>query len=170
MDSIYHFNATLIDGQSYSFKQLQGRVVLIVNTASSCNFTYQYSALERLYLDYKSQGFVVLGFPCNQFGRNELADNNTIKHFCQSTFNVTFPMFSKVMVNGPDAHPLFNYLKGHTRGIAQNRAIKWNFTKFLINSQGQLVNRYAPRTKPDTLRSVIESQLNEISPIQLAKV
>ncbi|MBS3796873.1 glutathione peroxidase [Pseudoalteromonas sp. BDTF-M6] len=170
MDSIYHFNATLIDGQPYSFKQLQGRVVLIVNTASSCNFTHQYGALERVYQDYQHQGLVILGFPCNQFGRHESADNATIKDFCESTFNVSFPLFSKVMVNGPDAHPLFNYLKEHTRGIAQNRAIKWNFTKFLINSQGQLVNRYAPRTKPDTLRSVIESQLDEISPIQLAKV
>ncbi|TMP88550.1 glutathione peroxidase [Pseudoalteromonas ruthenica] len=170
MDSIYHFNATLIDGTPYSFKQLQGRVALIVNTASTCNFSNQYSALERVFSDYQQRGLMVLGFPCNQFGRHEQGSNEDIKAFCTSTFNVSFPLFSKVMVNGPDAHPLFNYLKEHTRGIAQNRAIKWNFTKFLINSQGQLVNRYAPRTKPDTLRAVIESQLDEISPIQLAKV
>ncbi len=161
MDTIYHLNAPLIDGENFSFARLKGKTALIVNTASSCSFTPQYGALERLYRDYKEQDFLVLGFPCNQFGRHEPGDNQDIKRFCRQQFNVSFPLFSKTTVNGPDAHPLFNYLKEHTRGIAQNRAIKWNFTKFLINAEGQLVARYAPRTRPDTLRSVIESQLHD---------
>ncbi|MGO2011365.1 MAG: glutathione peroxidase [Pseudoalteromonas sp.] len=173
MDSIYQFNAALYNGEDFAFSQLKGKTTLIVNTASKCNFSAQLGALEKLYQQYKSQGFMVLAFPCNQFDYNEPGRNLDIKGFYQQQFNVSFPVFSKVMVNGPEAHPLFNYLKAHTRGIAQNRAIKWNFTKFLINSEGQLSVRYAPRTKPETLKQVIESTINDAtnsSTFQFAKV
>lgn len=159
MDSIYQFKAPLYNNQEFALSQLAGKTILIVNTASKCNFSAQLSGLEKLYQTYKNRGFTVLAFPCNQFGQNEPLDNLVIKDFYQQHFNTSFEIFSKVMVNGPDTHPLFNYLKSHTRGISQNRAIKWNFTKFLINAQGQLVARYAPRTKPDTLKHVIESNL-----------
>lgn len=173
MDSIYQFSAALYNGEDFAFSQLKGKTVLIVNTASNCNFSVQLSALEKLYQQYNKQGFTVLVFPCNQFDYNEPNDNLAIKHFYQQQFNVSFPVFSKVMVNGPDAHPLFNYLKTHTRGIAQNRAIKWNFTKFLINSKGQLSVRYAPRTKPEALKQVIESTINDAAnnrTFQFAKI
>lgn len=173
MDSIYQFNAALHNGENFAFSQLKGKTTLIVNTASKCNFSAQLSALEKLYQQYKSQGFSVLAFPCNQFDYNEPGKNLDIKNFYQQQFNVSFPVFSKVMVNGPEAHPLFNYLKTHTRGIAQNRAIKWNFTKFLINSEGQLSVRYAPRTKPETLKQVIESTINDAAnggAFQFAKI
>ncbi|MGO2478243.1 MAG: glutathione peroxidase [Pseudoalteromonas sp.] len=173
MDSIYQFNAALYNGENFAFSQLKGKTVLIVNTASKCNFTVQLSALEKLYQQYKQQGFMVLAFPCNQFNYNEPGNNHDIKDFYQQQFNVSFPILSKVMVNGPETHPLFKYLKAHTRGIAQNRAIKWNFTKFLINSKGQLSVRYAPRTKPETLKQVIESTINDAtngSTFQFAKV
>ena len=171
MDSIYQFSAPLYNGENFALSQLKGKTILIVNTASKCNFSVQLSALEKLYQQYKAQGFIVLAFPCNQFDYNEPIDNIDIKDFYQQQFNVSFPVFSKVMVNGPDAHPLFNYLKAHTRGIAQNRAIKWNFTK--LNSEGQLAVRYAPRTKPDTLKQVIESNINDAtngSAFQFAKI
>ena len=161
MDSIYQFNAPLYNSENFALSQLKGKTVLIVNTASKCNFSVQLNALEKLYQEYKHHGFTVLAFACNQFGQNEPLDNLAIKDFYQAQFGVSFEIFGKVMVNGPETHPLFSYLKSHTRGISQNRAIKWNFTKFLINSQGQLVSRYAPRTKPDTLRHVIESNLLE---------
>ncbi|WP_273050278.1 glutathione peroxidase [Pseudoalteromonas sp.] len=169
MDSIYQFNAPLYNSENFSLSQLQGKTILIVNTASKCNFSVQLSALERLYQQYKSSGFTVLAFPCNQFGQNEPLDNLAIKDFYQAQFGVSFEIFGKVMVNGPETHPLFNYLKSHTRGISQNRAVKWNFTKFLINSQGQLVARYAPRTKPETLKQVIESNLHQAGKLSAAK-
>jgi glutathione peroxidase len=169
MDSIYQFNAPLYNSESFAFSQLQGKTVLIVNTASKCNFSVQLSALERLYQQYKSHGFTVLAFPSNQFGKNEPLDNLAIIDYYQTQFNVSFKIFSKVMVNGPETHPLFNYLKSHTRGISQNRAVKWNFTKFLINSQGQLVARYAPRTKPETLKQVIESNLLQAAKLSAAR-
>ncbi|KPH59123.1 glutathione peroxidase [Pseudoalteromonas porphyrae] len=173
MDSIYQFSAPLYNGENFDLSQLTGSTILIVNTASKCNFSVQLTALEKLYQQYKHFGFTVLAFPCNQFDYNEPINNPDIKDFYQQQFNVSFPVFSKVMVNGPEAHPLFNYLKAHTRGIAQNRAIKWNFTKFLINSEGQLAVRYAPRTKPDTLKQVIESTINDATnngAFQFAKV
>ena len=173
MDSIYQFTVPLSNGEDFALSQLKGKTILIVNTASKCSFSVQIAALEKLYQQYKHRGFTILAFPCNQFDHNEPIENANIKRFYQEQFNVSFPVFSKVMVNGPDAHPLFNYLKTPTRGIAQNRAIKWNFTKFLINSQGQLSVRYAPRTKPETLKMVIESTLDEAnndSAFQFAKV
>ncbi len=171
MDSIYRFNAQLASGENFALKSLQGKTVLIVNIASKCNFSVQMASLEKLYQEYKQQGFIVLGFACNQFGHNEPLEGTDLQAFYQQHFDISFPIFNKVLVNGPDAHPLFNYLKCHTRGIAQNRAIKWNFTKFLVNSEGKLVTRYAPRTKPETLKMVIESNLNdEAGLIQCAKV
>ncbi|WP_338365915.1 glutathione peroxidase [uncultured Pseudoalteromonas sp.] len=162
MDSIYQFSAPLYNSESFALSQLKGKTVLIVNTASKCNFSVQLSSLEKLYQEYKNSGFTILAFPCHQFGQNEPLDNLAIKDFYQAQFNVSFEVFGKVMVNGPEAHPLFNYLKAHTRGISQNRAVKWNFTKFLINSDGQLVARYAPRTKPETLKQVIEANLQSL--------
>ncbi|KDC52418.1 glutathione peroxidase [Pseudoalteromonas fuliginea] len=169
MDSIYQFNAPLYNSESFPLSKLQGKTILIVNTASKCNFSVQLSALEKLYQEYKSSGFTILAFPCNQFGQNEPLDNLAIRDFYQEQFNISFEIFDKVMVNGPETHPLFNYLKSHTRGISQNRAIKWNFTKFLINSQGQQVARYAPRTKPETLKQVIESNLLQAAKVNTAK-
>ena len=159
MDSIYQFNAPLYNSENFPLSQLQGKTVLIVNTASKCNFSVQLNALEKLYQQYKSNGFTVLAFPCNQFGQNELLDNLAIKDFYQDQFNISFEVFGKVMVNGPETHPLFNYLKSHTRGISQNRAIKWNFTKFLVDANGNVVKRYAPTTKPNEISNDIDGLL-----------
>ncbi|MBQ4848838.1 glutathione peroxidase [Pseudoalteromonas sp. MMG012] len=171
METIYRYSVQLLNGETIALKQLQGKPVLIINIASKCSFAAQLSALEKMYKKYHSLGLEILAFPCNQFGRNEPLEDAMLKEFYNSHFDLSFMICNKVQVNGPDAHPLFNYLKSHTRGISQNRAIKWNFTKFLVNSEGELVSRYAPRTKPDTLRPVIESHLyNEDSPIQFAKL
>jgi len=159
MASIFDFTAPLTNGEHCDLAQFKGKPLLIVNTASKCELTPQYFALEQLYQKYKDQGFTVLAFPCNQFENKEPADNDEIKHFCELQFGVSFPIFAKVAVNGPDALPLFNFLKTNSRGLMQARAIKWNFTKFLINRTGQVVARYAPRTKPDAISSVIESIL-----------
>ncbi|NWL16554.1 redoxin domain-containing protein [Pseudoalteromonas sp. Scap03] len=168
MDSIYQFNAQLCNNSDFPLSQLKGKTVLIVNTASKCHFSAQLCALEKLYQQYKSDGFTILAFPCNQFDKNEPLEGMAIKDYYQKHFAINFEVFDKVMVNGPDTHPLFSYLKSHTRGIAQNRAIKWNFTKFLINAQGQLIARYAPRTKPESLHSVITSSLGSTQIIKTA--
>ncbi|TMP70443.1 glutathione peroxidase [Pseudoalteromonas sp. S1609] len=168
MDSIYQFNAQLCNNSDFPLSQLKGKTVLIVNTASKCHFSAQLCALEKLYQQYKSDGFTILAFPCNQFDKNEPLEGMAIKDYYQKHFAINFEVFDKVMVNGPDTHPLFSYLKSHTRGIAQNRAIKWNFTKFLINAQGQLIARYAPRTKPESLHSVITSSLGSTPIIKTA--
>lgn len=171
MDSIYRFNAPLTTGDNFSLDALKGKTTLIVNTASQCNFSVQLNSLEKLYNQYKTHDFIVLAFPCDQFGHHEPLQGTELLNCYRQQFGINFPVFERLKVNGPEAHPLFNYLKCHTRGIAQNRAIKWNFTKFLINSEGQLVARYAPRTKPETLKMVIESNLNdEAGPFQFAKV
>ena len=168
MDSIYQFNAQLCNNSDFPLSQLKGKTVLIVNTASKCHFSAQLCALEKLYQQYKSDGFTILAFPCNQFDKNEPLEGMAIKDYYQKHFAINFEVFDKVMVNGPDTHPLFSYLKSHTRGIAQNRAIKWNFTKFLVNAQGQLIARYAPRTKPESLHSVITSSLGSTPIIKTA--
>jgi glutathione peroxidase len=168
MDSIYQFNAPLCNNSDFPLSQLKGKTVLIVNTASKCHFSTQLCALEKLYQQYKSDGFAILAFPCNQFDKNEPLEGMAIKDYYQKHFAINFEVFDKVMVNGPDTHPLFSYLKSHTRGIAQNRAIKWNFTKFLVNTQGQLIARYAPRTKPESLHSVITSSLGSTPIIKTA--
>ncbi|MFC0117200.1 glutathione peroxidase [Pseudoalteromonas xiamenensis] len=171
MDNIYRYSVQLIDGETFPLKLLTGRTVLFVNIASKCSFSSQLATLEKLYQKYRSKGFEIIAFPCNQFGKNEPLEGEMLREYYRSQAKVSFPLCQKVLVNGPDAHPLFNYLKAHTRGIAQNRAIKWNFTKFLVNSEGQLVSRYAPRTKPESLHCAIEGLLeNENRSVQFAKL
>ncbi|MDD2945887.1 MAG: glutathione peroxidase [Acinetobacter sp.] len=158
MTNIYQFEAELLDGKNKSFTDYQGKVLLIVNTASKCGFTPQFAGLEKLYAKYKDQGFEVLGFPCNQFGGQDPGSNEQIGAFCQKNYGVSFPMFAKVDVKGPEAHILFRYLTNNSKGILGN-GIKWNFTKFLIGKDGKVLNRFAPTTKPEELESEIEAAL-----------
>lgn len=158
MTNIYQFEAELLDGKNKSFADYQGKVLLIVNTASKCGFTPQFAGLEKLYEKYKDQGFEVLGFPCNQFGGQDPGSNEQIGAFCQKNYGVNFPMFAKVDVKGPEAHILFRYLTNNSKGILGN-GIKWNFTKFLIGKDGKVLNRFAPTTKPEDLESEIEAAL-----------
>ncbi|WP_313167932.1 glutathione peroxidase [Massilia oculi] len=155
----YEFNATALDGQPVDLARYRGKALLIVNTASACGFTPQYQGLEELQRRYADQGLVVLGFPCNQFGRQEPGSEAEIGAFCEKNYGVTFPMFSKIDVNGDDAHPLFRFLKGEAPGVLGTEAIKWNFTKFLVNKDGAVVKRYAPATKPEELKGDIEKLL-----------
>lgn len=155
----YDFNATALDGQPVDLDRYRGKALLIVNTASACGFTPQYQGLEALQRSYADQGLVVLGFPCNQFGRQEQGSGAEIGAFCEKNYGVTFPMFSKIDVNGEDAHPLFRFLKGEAPGVLGTEAIKWNFTKFLVNREGAVVKRYAPATKPEELKGDIEKLL-----------
>ncbi|MCX6468056.1 MAG: glutathione peroxidase [Corynebacteriales bacterium] len=158
MTTAYDFTATTIDGEEVSLEQYRGRPLLIVNTASQCGFTPQYTGLEELNKTYADKGLVVLGFPCNQFGHQEPGDAEEIKNFCSLTYDVSFPMFEKVDVNGSDAHPLFAWLRSEKSTILGNR-IKWNFTKFLVNKEGQVVDRFPPTTKPQALTGKIEKVL-----------
>ncbi|OTG61624.1 glutathione peroxidase [Acinetobacter sp. ANC 3903] len=158
MTNIYQFEAELLDGKNKSFADYQGKVLLIVNTASKCGFTPQFAGLEKLYEKYKDQGLEVLGFPCNQFGGQDPGSNEQIGAFCQKNYGVNFPMFAKVDVKGPEAHIIFRYLTNNSKGVLGN-GIKWNFTKFLINKKGQVINRYAPTTKPEDLERDIEAAL-----------
>ena len=158
MTNIYQFEAELLDGKNKAFADYQGKVLLIVNTASKCGFTPQFAGLEKLYDKYKDQGFEVLGFPCNQFGGQDPGSSEEIGAFCQKNYGVNFPMFAKVDVKGPEAHILFRYLTNNSKGILGN-GIKWNFTKFLIGKDGKVLNRFAPTTKPEELQSEIETAL-----------
>ena len=155
----YDFNATALDGQPVDLARYRGKALLIVNTASACGFTPQYQDLEELQRRYADQGLVVLGFPCNQFGRQEPGSEAEIGAFCEKNYGVTFPMFAKIDVNGDDAHPLFRFLKGEAPGVLGTEGIKWNFTKFLVNKEGAVVKRYAPATKPEELKGDIEKLL-----------
>lgn len=157
--TLYDFSARCLNGDQQSFDAYRGKVLLIVNTASQCGFTPQYTGLEELYRKFKDRGFVVLGFPCNQFGEQEPGDADAIGQFCQTRFDVTFPLFAKVDVNGDNAHPLYVWLKHEAAGILGTEAIKWNFTKFLIDRDGKVVHRYAPATRPDELIETVETQL-----------
>lgn len=157
--SIYDFKATLLNGDEVSLDAWRGKVLLIVNTASQCGFTPQYAALESLYRKLQARGLVILGFPCNQFGGQEPGDAAAIGQFCQVNFGVTFPLFAKIDVNGENAHPLYAYLKHEASGVLGTEAIKWNFTKFLVNREGQVVERYAPATRPEDLNEAIEALL-----------
>jgi glutathione peroxidase len=150
---------TTIKGESKTLADFAGKAVLVVNTASKCGFTPQYEGLEKLWKNYKDQGLVVLGFPCNQFGKQEPGNEGAISEFCELNFGVSFPLFKKVDVNGSDAHPLFVQLKKQAPGLLGSERIKWNFTKFLIGKDGQLVKRFAPLTKPEDLKSEIEALL-----------
>lgn len=157
--SIYDFNATDIRGEEHSLEEFRGKVLLIVNTASKCGFTPQFEGLQSLYTDLKDKGLEVLGFPCNQFRNQDPGDDKAISEFCSLNYGVDFPMFSKVDVNGPNAHPLFEYLKSNAKGLLGSEAVKWNFTKFLVNRQGEVVRRYPPTTKPSAIRADIEKLL-----------
>ncbi|HEY9118526.1 MULTISPECIES: glutathione peroxidase [Marinobacter] len=157
--AIYEIEVTDIRGQSHSMAEYQGKVLLIVNTASKCGFTPQFEGLQSLYNDLAGRGLVVLGFPCNQFLNQDPGDDDAISQFCSLNYGVDFPMFAKVEVNGPGTHPLFSLLKGRARGLLGSEKIKWNFTKFLVNREGEVVNRYPPTTKPDAIRADIEKLL-----------
>jgi glutathione peroxidase len=157
--SLGDFTATSIDGHNVELSVYDGLVVLIVNTASQCGMTPQYSGLQRLYDDHRGEGFVVLGFPCDQFGNQEPGSEGEIAQFCETSYGVSFPMFAKVEVNGDDAHPLFKHLKGEKPGVLGTEAIKWNFTKFLVGRDGEVVKRYAPQTAPAEIAGDIEKLL-----------
>jgi len=158
MPSVYDFTATSLSGDEVPLKRFEGQVLLIVNTASKCGFTPQYQGLEALQREFSPRGFAVLGFPCNQFGGQEPGDARQIADFCESKYDVTFPMFSKIDVNGFDAHPLYDYLKKEKSGLL-GPSIKWNFTKFLVDRAGRVVARHAPTTTPDALKKEIEALL-----------
>jgi len=147
------------DGSTTDLASHKGEVMLIVNVASKCGFTPQYEGLEALQKQYRGKGFTVLGFPCNQFGAQEPGDAEEIANFCKLTYDVDFPIFAKVDVNGDDAAPIYQYLKGEAPGLLGSKAIKWNFTKFLVDRAGKVVKRYAPQTKPEELRQDIERLL-----------
>ena len=157
--SIYDFQAETIDGKPVSMAEFRDKVVLIVNTASQCGFTRQYEGLEALYRRYKDRGLVVLGFPCNQFGHQEPGDAAEIANFCSLTYDVDFPMMRKIDVNGPKAHPLYNYLRKARKGVLGTEGIKWNFTKFLVDRTGSVKARFAPTTEPKALEGAIEALL-----------
>ncbi|HXB75957.1 MAG TPA: glutathione peroxidase [Bradyrhizobium sp.] len=158
MSSIYDFTATSLGGEDVSLNRFAGQVLLIVNTASACGFTPQYKGLEKLQQAYGPRGFSILGFPCNQFGRQEPGNAAQIQQFCASNYAVSFPMFDKIDVNGDHAHPLYQYLKSEKSGLL-GPSIKWNFTKFLVDRSGKVVARHAPTTTPEALTKEIEALL-----------
>ena len=159
MTTAFDFQALDIDGQSRDLSEYRGKVVLVVNVASKCGFTPQYTGLQKLWETYRDRGFVVLGFPCDQFGHQEPGDEAEIKNFCSLTYDVDFPMFAKVDVNGGKAHPLWSWLKDQKGGLLGFDAIKWNFTKFLVGRDGVPIKRYAPTDKPESLAKDIEAAL-----------
>ena len=159
MSTLYTFSARTLDGKTVGLDRFRGKVLLIVNTASECGFTPQYAGLQQLHERFSARGFEVLGFPCNQFGKQEPGDAAQIGTFCEKNFGVTFPLFEKIDVKGPDAHPLFRYLTGQARGLLGTKSVKWNFTKFLVDRQGNVLKRYAPKTKPQEIASRIEALL-----------
>ena len=158
MDSIYSFEVNKTNGEAVSLRQFEGKVILIVNTASKCGLTPQFQGLQELYNKYQEQGLVILGFPCDQFNNQEFEDIDETMNFCQINYGVSFPMFEKIKVNGNDAHPMYKYLKEKKRGLL-SRKIEWNFAKFLIDKQGNVVKRYAATTSPDKLEKDIEKLL-----------
>jgi len=158
---IYEYSARTIAGEPVSLSIYRGKVCLIVNVASECGFTPQYRGLEELYQRHRARGFVVLGFPCNQFGAQEPGDEGAIQAFCSANFGVTFPLFAKIDVKGPAAHPLFRHLTSRRRGLLGTRAIKWNFTKFLVDRTGLVQHRFGPRTPPAQLEPAIVALLGQ---------
>ena len=157
--NIFDFKAKLTDANEVSLSNFKGKTLLIVNTASACGFTPQYEGLENLYKKYKDDGLVILAFPCNQFGKQEPGSDAEIKEFCDLKFNITFPLFSKIEVNGDGTHPLFQYLKEALPGLMGSKAIKWNFTKFLVDKEGKPVKRYAPTDTPESIEKDIAAIL-----------
>ena len=164
--NLYECNVTTIDGQTGTMETYRGQVLLIVNVASKCGFTSQYAGLEALYRRYRDKGFTILGFPCDQFGHQEPGSEAEIQSFCSLTYDVTFPLFAKIEVNGSGAHPLYQYLKKAQPGLLGSEAIKWNFTKFLVNRDGQVLKRYAPTDTPEKidadLKGMIELSTGDI--------
>jgi glutathione peroxidase len=156
---LYEQSAQSLDGKDTPLADYRGKVLLIVNTASQCGFTPQYAGLEALQRQYRDRGFSVLGFPCNQFGAQEPGDADEIRNFCSLTYDVSFPMFAKVEVNGPGAHPIYAWLKAQKRGLLGSPGIKWNFTKFLVDRDGKVAARYGPAVKPQDLQTAIERLL-----------
>jgi len=159
MPNVYDYSATTISGKEVSIADYKGKVLLVVNTASKCGLTPQFKDLEALYEKYKDQGLMILGFPCNQFLSQDPASNEEISEFCQLNYGVTFPMFAKIDVNGDEAHPLFKHLKEAAPGLLGMNAIKWNFTKFLVDKNGNVIERYAPTTEPLAIAKDIEKLL-----------
>ncbi|MFC5476202.1 glutathione peroxidase [Paraherbaspirillum soli] len=159
--NIYGFSVKRLDGTPAALEAYRGKVLLIVNTASECGFTPQYKGLEEIYQKYHAQGFEVLGFPCNQFGAQEPGNAEEIGAFCEKNYGVTFPLFEKIDVNGEHAAPLYQHLKSAVPGLLGSEGIKWNFTKFLVNKEGRVLDRFAPQTKPEALVADIEKLLAE---------
>ncbi|HEX2796007.1 MAG TPA: glutathione peroxidase [Immundisolibacter sp.] len=159
MTSIYDVEAKQLNGEPVTLDQFKGKALLIVNTASKCGFTPQYQALEAVYRKFKDRGLEILGFPCNQFGKQEPGDAQEIASFCSTRYEVSFPMFEKIEVNGDGAHPLYRLLKSAAPGVLGSEAIKWNFTKFLVGRDGKVIKRYAPATTPDKIEADIEAAL-----------
>jgi len=157
--TVHDYSARTIDGEDRKLSDYKGKVMVIVNTASKCGFTPQYKGLETMFREFRGKGLVVLGFPCDQFGHQEPGDENEIKQFCSLNYDVTFPMFSKVDVNGDHAHPLYEYLKNEAPGLLGSRGIKWNFTKFLVDKSGKVVKRYGSIDKPESMIKDIEKLL-----------
>ncbi len=159
MSTVFDFEADLSGGEKKSLADYRGKVLLIVNTASKCGFTPQFDGLEKLYETYHERGLEVLGFPCNQFGHQDPGSNDEILEFCQLNYSVKFPMFAKIEVNGGNAHPLYQHLKAEAPGVLGSKNIKWNFTKFLVNRDGDVVERFGPQTKPEDIAPKIEALL-----------
>lgn len=159
MTTVYDFACKTGSGQEQSLADYRGKVLLIVNTASKCGFTPQFAGLEQLYQQYRDRGLMILGFPCNQFGRQDPGSNTEIQEFCQLNYGVSFPVFGKIEVNGSGADPLFRHLKKAAPGALGLQGIKWNFTKFLVDANGEVVKRYAPTMKPEDIAADIEAQL-----------
>ena len=157
--TVHDYSATTIDGEDRTLSDDKGKVMMIVNTASKCGFTPQYKGLETVFREFRGRGLVVLGFPCDQFGHQEPGDETEIKTFCSLNYDVSFPMFSKVDVNGDHAHPLFKYLKNEAPGLLGSQGIKWNFTKFLVDKSGKVVRRYGSMDKPESIIKDIEKLL-----------
>lgn len=158
--NLFAFEVTAKDGKAVSLSKYEGKVVLVVNVASKCGFTPQYAGLEEIYKKYRSRGFEILGFPCNQFGSQEPGNNDEIQEFCQLNFGVTFPIMAKIDVNGKNADPVYQWLKGEAPGVLGTEFIKWNFTKFLIGKNGKVIKRYSPRETPSEIETDIESALS----------
>jgi len=159
MTSVYDFSARTIDGDEQKLSAYKGKTMLVVNVASKCGFTPQYTGLEAMYEKFKDKGLVVLGFPCDQFGHQEPGDENEIKNFCSLTYDVKFPLFAKIEVNGANTHPLYKYLKSAAKGLLGSESIKWNFTKFLIDKDGKVVTRYAPTDSPEKIEKDVARML-----------
>lgn len=159
MSTLYTLNAKTIDGNAQSLSAYKGKVLLIVNVASKCGFTPQYKGLEALHRQYQDKGLVVMGFPCDQFGHQEPGDENEIKNFCSLTYQVDFPMFAKIEVNGANTHPVYQFLKSEAPGLLGSEGIKWNFTKFLVDKSGKVVKRYGSIDKPESIAKDIEALL-----------